>query len=367
MWESFVAIQKPRKKQELEMDLKLSVLRSEVKRYRVEDVRLTERLLALIEVAKGGKDLSELSCQRISMHFGISSRTLRRWVRAYKEGGVLSLSPVKAPGRRAKAVRGFTAKKIKEFRKLYCWGAEVIQAHLEHDHGIKIGRFRIERYLKAKKLLGQKRKWRRKKKHTKVVQVFEPGAHTQMDVKHLTDTLAHRRRCYVYSFVDHASKWRFKRAYDSFGPYETTKFIDDLMRSVPFKIKRLQTDNGVEFTSKYQSHLDAPREHALERYCQKNDIRHVLIPPGEKELQGLVERNHRQDDEELYHRIRPFDLVELNIILKAHTEWCNSKRRRKILNWKTSNEFLKSFKETEGKNRVVGAVNNDGSHLKRAA
>lgn len=350
------------------MDLKLSVLRAEVKQYRVENVRLTDRLLAMIEVAKAGsKTLSELNCQRIAMRLGVSPRTLRRWKRSYEQGGVGKLSPVKAPGRRAIAIRGFTAQKVTQWRKLYGWGAEVIQAHLKHDHGIEIGRFRLERYLKAKKLLGRKRAWRRKKKHTKVVQVHQPGMHTQMDVKHLTETLAHRRRCYVYSFVDHASKWRFKRAYDSFGPYETTKFMDELMRYVPFKIKRLQTDNGVEFTSKYQSHLDSPKEHALERLCRQYDMRHVLIPPGEKELQGLVERGHRQDDEELYHRIRPYDLVELNIILKAHTEWCNSKRRRKILNWRTSNEFLALLKESEANGRTTIATEVSPTHQKRAA
>jgi transposase len=350
------------------MDLKLGVLRQEVKRYRVENLRLAERLLALIEVTKCGKSgLSELDAQRVAMRFGISPRTLRRWKAAYERGGVQKLCPGKAPGRKAKAIRGFTAKKVVQWRKLYGWGAEVIEAHLEHDHGIKIRRFRIERFLKRKGLLGKKRAWRRKKKHTRVVQVNEVGAHTQMDVKYLTDTLTHRRRCYVYSFVDHASRWRFKRAYDSYGPYQTWQFVEELMRYVPFKIKRLQTDNGVEFTSKYQSHPDGPHEHVLERICRQYGIRHVLIPPGEKELQGLVERNHRQDDEELYHRIKPFDVVELNVILKAHTEWCNSRRRRKALGWKTSNEYLAQCKESEANIRSEVAASEIASHLKRAA
>jgi transposase len=350
------------------MDLKLGLLRQEVKRYRVENIRLTERLLALIEVAKYDRSkLSELNCQRISMRFGISPRTLRRWRALYEVGGIQKLAPGKAQGRRANAIRGFTAKKIQQWRKLYGWGAEVIEAHLEFDHGIKIRRFRIERYLKRKGLLGKKRLYRRKKKHTRVVQVLAPGLHTQMDVKHLTETLGNRKRCYVYSFVDHASKWRFKRAYDSFGPYQTHQFFDELMRYVPFKIKRLQTDNGVEFTSKYQSHLDAPRQHILEKLCREHDMRHVLIPPGEKELQGLVERNHRQDDDELYHRIKPFDVVDLNVIVKAHTEWCNSRRRRKALGWKTSNEFLAGYKEKEAELRTDLKATPIATHLKRAA
>jgi transposase InsO family protein len=97
---------------------------------------------------------------------------------------------------------------------------------------------------------------------------------------------------------------------------------------------------GIEFTYKYVTNIDEPLEHALDRLCRERGIRHVLIPPGEKELQGLVERNHRQDDDELYHRIRPFDVAALNRELDKHTTWCNSKRRRKALGWRTSDEFV---------------------------
>jgi len=47
---------------------------------------------------------------------------------------------------------------------------------------------------------------------------------------------------------------------------------------------RLQSDNGTEFTFKYLSHTNEPKEHALDRFCLDKKIRHVLIPPGEKEL-----------------------------------------------------------------------------------
>lgn len=115
------------------------------------------------------------------------------------------------------------------------------------------------------------------------------------------------------------------------------------MKAAPFAIKRAQTDNGVEFTNKYISHCDDPKIHALDEFCASHEIRHVLIPPGEKELQGLVERSHRQDDEELYHRIRPRTLDEFNLLLSKHCEWRNSKRRRKALGWKTSIEFLEDY------------------------
>lgn len=329
------------------MELKLQVLRQEVKRFRKISPRVVKRLLALIELTKfrqkHGK-VSEADYERLSTRMEISGRTLYRWESAYKRGGADALIPGKAPGRKPQAIRGHTAKKIREWRKLYNWGAEVIQAHLLHDFAINVSRHKINRYLRKKGLLFRK-KCKPRKKHTKVVQVENPGQHTQTDVKHLPHLLGNGEKCYVYNFVDHASKWSFKKAYDSYGPYETKDFISRVIAAAPFAITRLQSDNGVEFTNKYLSHADGPKIHALDALCTNKQIRHVLIPPGEKELQGLVERSHRQDDEELYHRIKPRDLEDFNKILTEHCGWRNARRRRKALGWKTSDEFLAEHRE----------------------
>jgi len=147
-------------------------------------------------------------------------------------------------------------------------------------------------------------------------------------------------RAYTYSFVDHASRWRWRRAYDSFGPSETLDFMHRVLSVAPFPIRRLQTDNGIEFTYRFLTNPDAPRDHALDRFCRENDIVHACIPPGVKELQGLVERSHRIDDDELYHRIRPRDLAALNREIDRHNLWSNQVRRRRPLAWFTANEWL---------------------------
>lgn len=328
------------------MDLKLQSLRQEVKQVRKNSPRVLKRLLALIELTKFRRKygrVAELDYECLAARHEISARTLYRWEAAYVAGGVQALTPRRAPGRKSEAIRGHTAQKITQMRKLYNWGAEVIQAHLELDHGVKLSRHKINRFLRKKGLI-LKKKCKPRKKHTRVVQVEHPGQHTQIDVKHLPHMLSNGKKCYHYNFVDHASKWSFKRAYDSYGPSETRDFMRAVVAAAPFAITRAQTDNGVEFTNKYLSHADAPRLHALDDFCTSHGIRHVLIPPGEKELQGLVERSHRQDDEELFHRITPYDLAELNKILNQHCEWRNAKRRRKSLGWKTSDQFVAEYR-----------------------
>ena len=335
------------------MDLKLEVLRREVKQFQSKSVRVSERLLALIALAKHAEKwprLGDVDYAKVACRFEVSGRTLRRWEKAYRSSGVKALLPKKACGRKAKAIRGKVASHITQWRICYNWGAEVISAHLEYECGVWISQYRINRFLRRKKLLRKKRGYKLRKKHTRVVQVLHLGQHTQIDVKYLLTLLGNGRKSYQYSFLDHASKWRFKRAYDSFGPSETRQFMQALLSVAPFAIKRLQSDNGVEFTNKYVSHIDDPKQHALDEICEAHGIRHALIPPGEKELQGLVERSHRQDDEELFHRIKPVDLDELNALIEEHCAWANSKRRRKNLNWKTSNEFIAEYKKTHTKN-----------------
>lgn len=328
------------------MNLKLDVLRKEVKQFRKNSPRVLKRFLALIELTKFRQKygrVRESEYEQIAGRFETSGRSLYRWEATYKSGGAEALIPGRACGRKPAAIRGHTAKKITEMRKLYNWGAEVIQAHLKFDHGVELSRHKINRFLRKKGLLFRKR-CKPKKKHTRVVHVLTPGTHTQTDVKHLPHLLGNSQKCYNYNFVDHASKWSFKRAYEAYGASETADFIRRVIAKAPFDITRLQSDNGIEFTFKYVSHEDHPKEHALDRLCREKEIRHVLIPPGEKELQGLVERSHRQDDEELFHRIAPCDLTELNRILESHCEWRNSKRRRKALGWKSSDEFLADHK-----------------------
>jgi transposase len=311
-----------------------------------------KRLLALIELSKrtrSDKDLRQIDYDRVAAEFLVTARTLFRWKECWEAGKGKGMVPQASTGRKKRPVSGFIAKKIREYRAKYNWGAEVIQAHLKIDFGQTISQDRIHRFLKTKGLIATKKKKKLKNRHTKVVKVKDPGAHTQNDVKHLPYILQSKEKCYVYNFVDHAAKWEFKHAYLSYGCAETKDFFERVIKHCPFQISRWQTDNGIEFTFKYVSHVDKPKKHPLDKICEKNNIRHVLIPPGEKELQGLVERNHRMDDEELYHRINPRDINEFNRYLEAHYKWKNSSRRRKILDWKTPNEWLKDY----GKNNVA--------------
>lgn len=343
------------------MNLKMLKLEKEIKHYRNKNQRLTVRLIVLLELSKVQlrRPLRDGDYRLVASRFEKTARTLYNWKQLYDKGGALKLAPRKAPGKKPEAIKGWTAKIIKEMRTQFNWGAEVICAHLREYHKIKISEGKVLRYLKRTGLLKIKRITSKFKYHTKIVKVFDPGAHTQMDVKYLPHLLGEKKKCYVYNFVDHASRWQIKKAYDSYGCLETEDFMKYVLNNVPFKIRRLQTDNGAEFTNIFAKKVEDPTPHILNIICDKNDIQKRLIPPGEKELNGLVERSHRQDDNQLYNTIKPHSLNDFNLMLADYWVWNNSYRLRRATGWITADRYIKiwsSIKKNNDHNKVTELI-----------
>jgi transposase len=344
------------------MILSLEKLRKDYKLFRKKDEEIAARINILIELSKlelkasgyGADDIinpsKKLDILAFLKSMKVTERTIQRWKKDYTDRGAEGLGKLKATGRPPVAIRRRIQRIIEAYRKMYRWGSEVIQAHLLLDHDYKVSRFKVDKFLTDSGLkeeypctTAKKQRASKKKKHTKVVVVDNPGAHTQMDVKYQIHLLTCKDKCYVYNFIDHASNWSFKYAYPAINARNTEDFMKRVIAECPFWIFRLQTDNGVEFTNKYISVSDDPKEHLLDKFCAKYNIIHKLIPPGEKELQGLVERSHRQDDQELFSRINPHVLNDFRSSLTKYAGQRNRLRRFKKLGWKTPDEWLTNY------------------------
>lgn len=340
------------------MILNLEKLRKDSKLFRKKDAEIFMRINILLEYSKiemkfdGEMNLNskKLHITALLKSMEIADRTIQRWKKDYRERGPDGLGKLKATGRPPVAIRRRIRRVIEAYRKMFRWGSEVIQAHLKLDHDYIISRHKIEKFLDDTGLRDEypcttkkRQRAEKKKKHTSVVKVDDPGSHTQIDVKYQIHLLENKQKSYVYNIVDHASNWSYKRAYCAYNAKNTRDFMEKLIEVCPFDIRRVQSDNGVEFTYKYVSVCDDPKEHPLDTFCNENNIVHKLVPPGEKELQGLVERSHRQDDQELFSRISPQDLNEFNEKLEEFYKLRNRRRRFKKLGWKTPDEWLESY------------------------
>jgi transposase len=174
------------------MELTLSNLRSDYKLIYKVQPNTAMRIACLIEYVKicsqynhaefkVGKRIKILAlCQGLD----ISIRTLFRWRASYIKAGFVGLTFKKNVGKKATELIAVQKFLITEMRQKYRWGAEVMQAHLKHDHSIELSKYRIERFLSYSGLRDKypctTKKVRRNdpREHKKIVKIYHPGEHT---------------------------------------------------------------------------------------------------------------------------------------------------------------------------------------------
>jgi transposase InsO family protein len=163
----------------------------------------------------------------------------------------------------------------------------------------------------------------------------------QMDVKYVPG-LVDGEQYYEFNIVDHCSTWRCMRIYETKGYESLERFLKEIETNCPFPIAEIQTDNGKEFTDKYRVGSDGRPTgfHPLDLWCKQREIRHKLIPIGEKELQGKVENTHKQDDREFYAKYEFNDFWKLENYMRSWNERWNEQRATKALGWRTPNEVI---------------------------
>ncbi len=260
-----------------------------------------------------------LACKR----FGISRKTYYKWWKRFKSTKFDPLSLVDQK-RTARRIRRKTpkniVKKILRIRKRTRLGPERIR-----DQMLRLGYRRVPCMRTISRILkknGLAKKWKHPHKKPKYKHFVElPGQLVQMDVKYVPYRINGRQH-YQYTAIDCATRLRVLRYYEELCASNSKDFLDIVIRSFPFKIKILQTDNGVEFTHVFQQvnnhYQNEPKVHALDKLCNKNGITHRLIPPGQPQFNGYVERSHRTDMEEFYRWKRHRNLKDLQ---KAGRKW----------------------------------------------
>jgi len=136
-----------------------------------------------------------------------------------------------------------------------------------------------------------------------------PGQRIQIDVKHVPSAClvgdAKGQKFYQYTAIDEYSRYRFLMAFEEANTYSSKQFLDALLKTLPFKVECIQTDNGFEFTNRFGSGRPTLFEASLEQ-C---GIYHKLIRPFTPRHNGKVERSHRKDNEYFYasHKFYSFE------------------------------------------------------------
>jgi len=274
--------------------------------------------------------------------FPYSGRTLKRWLKKYREKGVNGLIPKStAPKTYLIETPIHVKERIIELRKKQKLCALKLKWKLEKE-GIIIHERTIGKILKKEGLV---RKYRVKKIKYKYIRAErQPGELMEIDVKYVPGRVKNKRY-YQYTAIDTASRWRYLKIYDEQSSYHSILFLKEIMKIFPYKIQSVKTDNGAIFTNRYiggnlkRHDLSHKTIHSLDVFCREKNIIHYLIDPGKPAQNGTVERSHREDQEKFYEQnkfknIKDLEkkLIKWNIFYN-NLEHCG-------LNGKTPNEML---------------------------
>jgi transposase InsO family protein len=180
--------------------------------------------------------------------------------------------------------------KILYLRDRYHFGPGRTANYLQRFHHLAVARSTVHRILIRYGMnrlpANQKRRptgrpWKRYEKP-------QPGHRVQVDVKFLERIAGSRKRLYQFTAIDDCTRIRVLKIYDACNQTSAIRFVDEVIRRLPFRVLVIQTDNGAEFQSHFHWHLE------------EHDIRHAYIRPRTPHLNGKVERSHRVDEQEFY-------------------------------------------------------------------
>jgi transposase InsO family protein len=295
-------------------------------------VRMKQRLAVLQYAEKHG-------LKPAARHFALSRTTVRQWRDRHRAGGIAGLLP-QYPERRRRRVPPDVIALVKQARVEHEFGAARARIWLQRVHGISLAAQTITRLCRD---FGLNRLPSRRKRRPKQLRLFakdQPGDSVQVDVKFVR---VNRQRYFQYTALDDCTRFRVLRLYRQLNHRTSVAFFRELRQAMPFPIRKLQSDNGTEFSL------------AFALTVQAAGIRHRYITPRRPEQNGKVERSHRIDDEEFWQRYSFASFDDAAVALAAWEHRYNQERFSMALRGHTPSEALAAKLKARPTNQTESA------------
>ena len=181
-------------------------------------------------------------------------------------------------------------------------------------------------------------------KPKKTFKDYLPGF-VHIDIKYLPQMPDQTSRRYLFVAIDRASRWVFIRTYKDQSEASSTDFLRRVGKACPFKITKLLTDNGSQFTDRFTSKGKEPSgQHAFDLQCKAQGIEHRLAPPRHPQTNGMVERFNGRISE-VVKQTRFASAAELESTLMNYQNTYNHHIPQRALNHLSPIEALKKWRE----------------------
>jgi transposase InsO family protein len=234
--------------------------------------------------------------------FGVSVRTIRRWRVRWRQEALQGLVP-RYPRHRGRRITSRVVELIGQARREFEYGAQRTQLWLRRVHDVRVAIGTVQRVFRDLGLPRLRRTRKRLPRQMKLFEKAEPGDTVQVDVKFVKIA---GRWAFQYTALDDCTRFRVLRLYRRLHQSSSLAFLAELSQAFPFRIRKLQCDNGHEF----------PFGFALA--VQARGIRLRYIKPRRPQQNGKVERSHRIDQEEFWGR---HQFVDFNAAASALGAW----------------------------------------------
>ena len=119
----------------------------------------------------------------------------------------------------------------------------------------------------------------------------EPGF-VHVDVKYLPQMPDEETRRYLFAAIDRATRWVYVEILPEKSAACARGFLERLLAAAPFKISKILTDNGKEFTDRFcaTGEREPTGKHPFDTVCAEHSIEHRLIKPAHPQTNGMIER-----------------------------------------------------------------------------
>ena len=152
-------------------------------------------------------------------------------------------------------------------------------------------------------------------------------------------------KLYLFVGIDRTTKFAYARLYQKATRHESRSFLSELIASVPYKIKVILTDNGIQFAFRPQDRHTWT--HPFTADCRDADIDHRRTQVKHPWTNGQVERMNRTLKEATVKRYHYESTMALNRHLIAFLDAYNYGKRLKMLRGLTPYQEILRWKEKE--------------------
>ena len=271
--------------------------------------------------------------------YHISRKTVWKWSKRY-DGTLESLyeqsrRPHNSPNAQNRSELALVKRYARKYRDDLLLGYEKAQLR---GYGRSYGCFKRT----AAKYFGNTAKAHSKRKNQPYERASYPGQKVQVDVKFVPSyCVADGQKYYQYTAKDECSRWTFREMYDEHSTYSSEDFLKKLIRSAPFPIRMIQTDNGTEWTNALLV-TKAKHKTLFEQALKDMGIAYHRIRIATPRHNGKVERQHRTDELRFYKHMRMYGLEDGRKQLARYQRESNN-HIMTCLGMKSPNQILERY------------------------